>query len=108
MLRTRTAQAATVNKELAYLRRAFRLGVQHDPQLIERVPHFKMLPVDNARSGLVTHDQYLTIKEALPAYARLALVIAYHTGARKGEVQKVRIDGIDLKCGRIENSSEDH
>jgi integrase len=61
-----------------------------------------MLPVDNARSGIVTHEQYRAIRDSLPPYARIALVISYHTGARKGEIQKVRLDKIDFKAGRIE------
>ncbi|HWF45994.1 MAG TPA: site-specific integrase [Bryobacteraceae bacterium] len=96
------AEPATINKELAYLRRAFRLGYQHDPRLVDKVPYFRMLPVDNARSGVVDHEHYRAIRDSLPAYARIALVIAYHTGARKGEIRKIRLDKIDLKFGRIE------
>jgi integrase len=96
------AEAATINKELAFLRRAFRLGLQHDPQLIQKVPYIRMLPVDNIRTGTLSHEQYWAIRELLPPYARLALVIGYHTGARKGEIRKIRIDRVDLKSGRIE------
>jgi integrase len=100
--RLKKAEPATINKELAYLRRAFRLGYQHEPPLVEKMPHFRMLPIDNARSGLLTHDQYRIIRDSLPSYARIALVIAYHTGARKGEIQKIRLETIDLKAGRID------
>lgn len=100
--RSSNAEAATVNKELAYLRRSFRLGIQNEPQLVERVPSIRMLPVDNARSGIVSHEHYRAIRDSLPFYARIALVISYHTGARKGEIQKIRLDKIDLKARRIE------
>jgi integrase len=96
------AAPATINKELAYLRRAFRLGYRHEPQLVERVPYIRMLPVDNAREGIVEHEHYRAIRDALPSYARIALVIGYHTGARKGEIRKIRLDKIDLIAGRIE------
>ncbi|MFL6466266.1 MAG: site-specific integrase, partial [Bryobacteraceae bacterium] len=96
------AEAATVNKELAHLRRAFRLGFQHDPQLVEKVPYIRMLPVDNTRTGILPHEHYRTIRDSLPRYARVALVIGYHTGARKGEIRRIRIDAIDFKTGRIE------
>jgi hypothetical protein len=36
-------------------------------------------------------------RDALPKYARIALVIAYHTGARKGEIRAIRHEQIDLK-----------
>jgi hypothetical protein len=45
---------ATVNKELAYLRRAFRLGYRHEPQLVEAVPTIRRLPI--GKSGIFGHD----------------------------------------------------
>jgi integrase len=93
---------ATINKELSFLRRAFKLGERNDPALVVHVPHFEMLPVDNARSGILTHEQYRIIRDALPAYARVALVIAYHTGARKGEIRKIRKEKIDFRAARID------
>ena len=96
-----TAEAATINKELAFLRRAMKLGLRHEPPLVERVPHFPMLPVDNAREGTLDHDQYRAIRDPLPRHARIALVIAYHTGARKGEIHAIRKDKIDLRAKRI-------
>jgi integrase len=93
---------ATINKELSFLRRAFKLGERNDPALVVHVPHFEMLPVDNARSGILTHEEYRIIRDALPPYARVALVIAYHTGARKGEIRKIRKDKIEFRAARID------
>lgn len=101
-LRTAMAKPGTVNKELAYLRRAFRLGFRHEPPLVDKVPYIRMLPLNNARRGIVPYEHYRTIRDALPSYARIALVIGYHTGARKGEIQKIRTEWIDFKSGRIE------
>lgn len=102
LTRSKQAEPATVNKELAYLRRAFRLGFQNEPQLVEKVPNFRMLPVDNARTGILQHEKYRLIRDSLPSYARIALVISYHTGARKGEIAKIRIDKIDFERARID------
>ena len=104
--RSKESEPATVNKELAYLRRAFRLGLQNEPSLVERVPTIRMLPVDNARSGVVNHEQYRAIRDSLPAYARVALVISYHTGARKGEINKIRTESVDFRARRIELQSK--
>ncbi len=101
-LRLPEAAEATINKELAFLRRAFRLGFRNDPQLVEKVPHFPMFHLDNEREGIVTYEHYRQLRDSLPPYARVALVIAYHTGARKGEIRKIRTERIDLKAGRIE------
>jgi hypothetical protein len=59
LMRARQAEPATANKELAYRRRAFRLGFQNEPQLVEKVSKFRMLPVDNARSGILPHEKVL-------------------------------------------------
>jgi hypothetical protein len=83
--RRQEADAATINKELPRLRRAMKLGARHEPPLVPRVPHIEMLPVDNVRERTIDHEQYRAVRDALPTYARIALVIAYHTGARKGD-----------------------
>ncbi|HEY3937244.1 MAG TPA: hypothetical protein VGL97_07420 [Bryobacteraceae bacterium] len=49
--RASNAEPATVNKELAYLRRAFRLGYRHQPQFVETVPVIRMLPICNSPSS---------------------------------------------------------
>ncbi len=95
-------EPATINKELSFVRRAMKLGAQHDPPLVFRVPHFEMLPVDNAREGVLEHEAYAAVRDALPPYARIALVIGYHTGARKGEIRSIRKDKINFNAGRID------
>lgn len=100
--RRQEAEPGTINKELAFVRRSMRLGHEHEPRLVLHVPAFKMMPLDNAREGTLTHDQYRTVRDALPAYARIALVIGYHTGARAGEIKAIQLDRIDLKRKRID------
>jgi integrase len=92
---------ASINRELAYVRRALKLGAQQDPPLVLRVPRFEMLPESAPREGTLSHEKYKTVRDTLPGYARIALVVAYHTGARKGEIRSIRKDTIDLKAGRI-------
>ena len=53
-------QNSTINRELALLRRSFRLGYEHDPQLVFRLPVIKMLPEDNVREGFLEADKYKT------------------------------------------------
>jgi integrase len=99
--RRQQAEPATINKELSWLRRALNLGRRHEPQLVERVPAFEMLPIDNVREGTVTHEQYRAVRDLLPPYARIALVIGYHTGARKGEIRAIQRDKLDARTKRI-------
>lgn len=86
----------------AYVRRALKLGAQQEPPLVLRVPHFEMLPEDNVREGTLSHEHYRAVRDSLPGYARIALVIGYHTGARKGELRKIRKDRIDFRAKRID------
>jgi integrase len=95
------AEAATINKELSWVRRAMKLGARNEPPLVLRVPAFDMLPLDNVREGTIEHEHYRAVRDNLPRYARVALVIAYHTGARKGEICSIRTDYVDLDAKRI-------
>ena len=52
------ASDATINRELAIIRRGFTLGRQEDPPLIRRMPHIPSLEEDNARQGFIEEAQY--------------------------------------------------
>ena len=54
------------------------------------------------REGIIPHEKYREVRNALPPYGRLSFVIAYHTGARKGEFRKIRREMIDWSTSRIE------
>jgi integrase len=66
------------------------------------IPYFPITDPDNVREGIVPHEKYWEVKNSLPPYARLSFVISYHTGARKGEIRKIRIEMIDWNTSRIE------
>jgi integrase len=93
---------ATINKELTWLRRAFKLGARHEPKLVSNVPCFPITDPDNIREGIIPHEEYREVRKTLPPYARLSFVISYHTGARKGEIRKIRREMIDWNTLQIE------
>ena len=101
--REKTGDAeATINKELTWLRRSFKLGARHEPKLVLNVPYFPITDPDNIREGIIPHEKYREVRNSLPPYARLSFVISYHTGARKGEIRRIRRDMIDWITWRIE------
>jgi len=108
------AASATINRELAFLKRAFHLGAESDPPKVVHVPHIQLLPEHNVREGLLDLDGYRTLREALPDYLRLLFVVAYHTGVRSGELKKIRISNVDLAgkeihvSGRTTKAKEGH
>lgn len=92
---------ASINRFLAALKHALNLAHEHEPPLIARVPTIKMLKEPKPREGVLTHEQYCAVRDLLPSYARVALVVGYHTGARRGEILGIRKEHIDLKAKRI-------
>jgi integrase len=94
-------QNATINRELALLRRAFRLGHEHDPQLVFRLPVIKALPEDNVREGFLEADRYRLILDALTDEIKPVFVVAYHLGMRTGELLKIKRSWVDLDEGLI-------
>lgn len=92
---------ATINRELALLRRAFRLGYEHDPQLVFRLPSIKALPEDNVREGFLEADKYHLILDALTDEIKPVFVVAYHLGMRTGELLALKRSWVDFEEGLI-------
>jgi integrase len=90
------ASNATINRELALLRRAFRLGALHEPPKVVRVPKILILAEDNVRKGFFEHDVFLAVRRALPEEIRPVITFAYFTGCRKGEILALVWTQVDL------------
>lgn len=91
----------TVNREFAALRRAYRLGLRHEPPLVARVPHIPFVQENNTRTGFFEHDEFLALRGALPDRLKVALTIGYYTGLRRGEVMGLTWDRVDFDRGEI-------
>ena len=79
------AANATINRELAILKRAFTLGFRNDPPLVARTVYISTLAENNVRVGFLDHDGYVKLRDELPDPIRPLFVVGYHTGARLGE-----------------------
>jgi len=99
--RREEASNASINRELAILKRAFHLAAESDPPRVNRVPHFSMLEENNVRKGFLEHDAYTKLRHALEDGVQLLFVVAYHVGCRRGELLKVKWSQIDLIAKRI-------
>jgi integrase len=92
------AANATVNLELAVLKRALKLGQQGEK--ISRVVHINLLQVDNTRTGFFERPQYEAVKRQLPAALQPVVAVAYLTGWRvKSELLPMRWSQVDFKAG---------
>jgi integrase len=99
------ASDATINRELAIIRRAFTLAMREDPPLVRRAPHFPKLEEDNARQGFLEPEQYEKLLEELPLRLKALYVCASHAGARKGELRKIRWEQVDFDAATIRLSA---
>lgn len=89
------AANATINRELAALRRMMNLGYR--AERVARVPHIPMLEEDNVKTGYLEDFEFEALKEALPGYLKGFLTFGYLTGWRKEEVAGLTWARVDLK-----------
>jgi site-specific recombinase XerD len=74
------AAPATVNRELASLKRMFRLGLRQG--MVATMPYIAMLAEHNVRKGFFELDQFRAILKRLPSEYHALFEIAYITGWR--------------------------
>ena len=89
----------TINREMNVLRRALRLGYQHD--LVQRVPAIQRLPELGVRNEFFTRDEVNRLLPHLPEYLRDVVLFAYLTGWRKGEIISLRWSNVSRSGGVI-------
>ena len=100
------ASNATINRELAVLKRAYRIALENDPPRVARLLKFPRLKEDNVRKGFLELPQY---EKLLPecvgvgAWLRGILETGYTFGWRDEEVTNLRASPVDLvnRCVRL-------
>jgi integrase len=96
------AAPATINRELAALRRMFRLGAEATPPLVERIPRIHMLTESNVRTGFVEQADFDRLTAgAQELWMRTFLEIAFTYGWRRGELLGLRVRNVDLLNRKI-------
>src|SRR5574341_1403360 len=100
------AKNATINRELATLKRMFRFALQDTPPPVKTVPYIPLLKEDNVRRGFVEaadFARFVTVAEAcgelwLPAF----LELAYTYGWRRGELLSLRVGQVSFATRTIQ------
>jgi integrase len=95
------AANASINRELAIVKRAFRLAFENDPPNVTRIPHIPRLEENNIRAGFLEYREYLSLRQELPDEIRPLFVVGYYTGARKGELLSLWWEQVDFAANRI-------
>lgn len=95
------AAPATINREMALLRKAFRDGAAATPVKVGIVPRFPMFTENNVRKGFLEQKDFAKMRDALPEDLRPLFVVAYSVGCRLTELLNLRWDQVNLKDGTI-------
>lgn len=104
------ARNATINREMAFLRRAFRLGHDARPRLVTEVPAFPPRLPESPRIGFIEDAAFNKLQGAIAEPGLRAMVLtAYRLGFRMSELKNLLVmqvtDGwIVLFAGATKNS----
>ena len=91
------AAPASINRELAALRRMFELGRR--ARLVGYTPKFEMLAENNVRTGFVDGAELTALIAELPPHLRPLASTAYVTGWRKEELLSRTWANVDFRSG---------
>jgi integrase len=90
-LRAEGKKNATINRLLQLLEQAYKVAVTADPPVLSRMLIVPMQnESDNVRKGKFTNEEAEAIFAGLPNYMMDFARFAYETGARSGEIKKLR------------------
>jgi integrase len=99
------AESATINRELAVLKRAFNLGRECTPPKVKIVPYIPSLKESNVRKGFAESGGYSRLAEEcsqVGLWMRTLLECGYTYGWRHGELLRpLRVRHVDLLSGTI-------
>lgn len=99
--RMQKVQNATINRELAALKRMLNLGAKRTPPKVDRVPYIPRLKENNARKGFFEHGDYIALKDALPDYLKGFITFGYKTGWRISEIRDLTWNQVDRNQGIV-------
>ena len=96
------AKNATINRELAALKRMFHLGHRTTPPKVNRIPAFPRLAEDNIRKGFLEDGQYEKLfGSCSETWFRAIVEVGRTYGWRVSELLHMRVSQVDLLARTI-------
>jgi integrase len=111
--RGRPVMPATINRELACLKRMFNVVRKGLIVLTGGLPAANPMAMvslereHNERDRVLSREEFDRLYEAAEAWLKPMLLVAHHTGMREGEIRALRWDQVDLKTGTVRLKSTD-
>jgi integrase len=96
---TEKAAPATVQLEIAALRRMLRLGYEN--RKVGQLPAFPTIAIQNVRTGFFEQADFERVCAELPTYLRPLVTVAYWLGWRLGELLSLQWRHVDLERGTV-------
>jgi integrase len=95
---SRDLSAASANRHLALLKVTFNRAMKAEPAKAERNPvrGVKLLKENNARVRVLTDTEEWRLLATLPFCYRPLVIVALHTGMRRGELANLRWQDVDF------------
>ena len=95
------ASNASINRELAALKRMFSLATEMTPPKAMQKPYIPHLKENNVRTGYYEYNEFIALRNTLPHYLRPVVTMAYYTGMRKEEILSLVWNQVDLRECKI-------
>jgi integrase len=98
------AENATINRELAALKRLFRLAQQSTPPKVRTVPYIAMLKENNTRTGFLEskqHDALAAETGRIGLWLRAMFEVGYTYGWRHEELLALLVRQVNVSAGTI-------
>ena len=96
---TEGAANATINRELAVVKRAYTLALQSDPPKVRRIPKIPRLPEGNVRRGFVQdadHDNLVKQAAEIGQWMKGLYLTGYTFGFRSEEATSLLVRQVDV------------
>jgi integrase len=104
--RDKPISETTIDRSLEVLRHMLRIA--EEERVIETVPRVKLYKPDNARDRVLNEEEYQQLLAASSLHLQRIIVCAYETGMRRGEIQFLTWNKVDLKAGLIKVGRQRH
>jgi integrase len=111
--RKRPVSAATVNRELASLKRMLNVAskglivLKGGVTALNPITAVSLEREHNERDRVLSPEEFDRLYQVAHVWLQPMLLVAYHTGMRKGEIRSLRWDQVDLGTGTIRLKSAD-